>query len=364
MTEKEMFDNLISKDPTPGVKNRLSKTEDGKFILIPSWITETDEPDGYHKIKDKGGLRKLYIEFNLTGQILYDVLNLGLTNIEDRPKCPICGKECNFRNLFGEHSGYCRSCPGSCQYQLNKVNLLSEEAITKGHQTRLKNGAYDRLVTDSYWKGKKQPKEMIEKRVSKMIGRKATLETRQKQSLSMKEYFKNPEAHAKASAGQVERFRKHPEDLDKFLNSNKKYKRGVLKIKKSPTGEFKYLSSWEEKVVSVLDNMDEVVKIETPKSIAYTFKDVIHYYFPDIDITLSTGMHLLIEIKPIIHLHHEKNMAKYKAGQDFVLFNKDTYCDYIILTENIIFENPKRLLGDIDEPYIKYIISSYIDKNN
>jgi hypothetical protein len=67
-----------------------------------------------------------------------------------------------------------------------------------------------------------------------------------------------------------------------------------------------------------------------------------------------------IEIKPTVHLYHKKNMAKFKAAQDFVLSGESNYSDYLILTENIIFIEPRKQ-DEIDESYIKYLISSYID---
>jgi hypothetical protein len=154
----------------------------------------------------------------------------------------------------------------------------------------------------------------------------------------------------------------NPDKLEKLINSSRgKSKRGIININKSVTKEFKYLSSWEEKFVSYLDKfVDDVISIETPEPIPYKFNGSLHYYYADIDITLANGKRLLIEIKPTVHLYHKKNMAKFKAAQDFVLSGESNYSDYLILTENIIFIEPRKQ-DEIDESYIKYLISSYID---
>lgn len=338
-----MFDNIISKDPTPGIKNRLLL--DGDYLLIPNWMTGTNEPDGYFRVP-KHGTKKFYKKYNLNNKILYDILVLGLTDINDRPKCPVCGKECKFRrNLLGEYSGYSSHCSGKCHYEMIKQKLLSEDAQEKALETRKRTGVYDHLKTNPPMKGRKVTEEQKQKQREKMLGRKASPETSLKMSNYRSQYYRD-----------------NPDKLEKLINSSRgKSKRGIININKSVTKEFKYLSSWEEKFVSYLDKfVDDVISIETPEPIPYKFNGSLHYYYADIDITLANGKRLLIEIKPTVHLYHKKNMAKFKAAQDFVLSGESNYSDYLILTENIIFIEPRKQ-DEIDESYIKYLISSYID---
>lgn len=338
-----MFDNIISKDPTPGLKDRLKL--EGNTLLIPNWITETNEADGYYRVP-KYGTKKFYKNFNLNNKILYDILVLGLTSIDDRPKCPICGNECKFRrNLLGKYSGYSSHCSGKCHYKVIKPKLLSDEAKQKSLKARKESGAYDHLKTNPPGKGRKVSEEQKQKQREKMLGRKVPPEQLIRMSNYMSQYYKD-----------------NPDKLEKLINSSRgKSKRGSLQINKSVTKVFKFLSSWEEKVVSFLDrSVDDVVGIEAPEAIQYQFNGTLHYYYADIDITLSNGKHLLIEIKPTAHLYHKKNMAKFKAAQEYILSNKDIYQDYLILTENIIFIEPRKQ-DEIDEYYIKYLISSYIN---
>ena len=98
-----IFNKLIAKDPNPGEKNRLKKSEDGNFIIVPGWVV--DQKEDY--IVSTHGTKKFYREFKLNSQVLYDILILGFTNIDQRPLCPVCGNPINFRNnLFGKYAGY------------------------------------------------------------------------------------------------------------------------------------------------------------------------------------------------------------------------------------------------------------------
>lgn len=114
------------------------------------------------------------------------------------------------------------------------------------------------------------------------------------------------------------------------------------------------------KLVLFLDKeLDDVLQIEAPSPIKYIFNEIEHNYFADIDITLSNGKKLLIEIKPSSHLYHKKNQAKFSAGKLFVE-NEDNYLDYLIITEHILFENPRKQ-DNINKSKIKDLILSYID---
>ena len=41
--DEKIFNKLLAKDPDPGKKNRLKKSEDGKFIIIPGWVVNQEE---------------------------------------------------------------------------------------------------------------------------------------------------------------------------------------------------------------------------------------------------------------------------------------------------------------------------------
>lgn len=339
--DEEIFNKLIVKDPELGKKNRLEKSDDGNYIIIPGWVT--NQCDSY-KVPVHG-TKKFYKNFGLNNQVLYDVLILGLTDISQRPVCPICGNPIKFRNnLFGKFAGYNNACGNTkCHYLLNKDKLLSEEAIKKSVATRMKNGGYDHMFGNTYRKDNPQSEESKRRQSEKMKGRK-----------------KSPEAIKKSAEGRAKFYKEHPDKLLAFINSPKgKSERGILDIDKSSTKKFTYLSSWEKKLVLFMDKeLDDVLKIEMPQPIEYTFNENTHNYFADIDITLSNGKKLLIEIKPSPHLYHKKNQAKFTAGRLFIT-NNDDYLDYLIITEQVLFENPRKQ-ENINKDKIKELILSYI----
>ena len=98
MTEFEIFYNLLQKDPLPGTKNRVFRINTD--FILPGWIfdEEKDVLIGY-----KSANRK-FSNIGLTSQIVYDILVLGLTDIKNRPKCPICEGESKFNKSLAKAS--------------------------------------------------------------------------------------------------------------------------------------------------------------------------------------------------------------------------------------------------------------------
>lgn len=97
MSEEEIFKILVSLDPDSGKKNRIIINNEDKIIL-PEWT----------KVKPKRKLINTKIEnITVNSQILYDIFVLGLTDISQRPKCPICGKPCKYSNF---NRGYSKTC--------------------------------------------------------------------------------------------------------------------------------------------------------------------------------------------------------------------------------------------------------------
>lgn len=337
--DEDNFNELLKKDPNPGQKNRITKNENNEFI-IPGWVI--DKSDKMVSVKLT---KKFYKTYKLNSQILYDILILGLTDINQRPICPICGNPVNYRNnLLGKNSGYNKTCSINCHYQLVKSKLLSKEAMSKSVATRMKNGSYDHMFGNTFKKDHPPTEEAKKRQSEKMKGRKQT-----------------KEAIRKGAEGRSKYYKEHPDKLKNFMNSPKgKNKKGILDIDKSSSKTFQYLSSWEMKLVSFLDSeLDDVLQIESPKPIEYEFDGVKHNYYADIDITLSNGKKLLIEIKPSSHLYHKKNQAKFKAGKLFVSANND-YSDYLIITEKLLFEYPRKQ-KEINKNKIKELILTYLN---
>ncbi len=97
MNELEIFNILLSKDPTPGISNRIMRIDN--MYEIPGWVFGLyNEVDETVKVKYKK-LNKTVRDLGYTDQIVYDILILGLTNIDERPKCPICGNTSRYENF-------------------------------------------------------------------------------------------------------------------------------------------------------------------------------------------------------------------------------------------------------------------------
>lgn len=132
MSETDLFKSIISRDPTPGKQNRL-KIISHNVIEVPGWFLG----NSINSILITFG--ELKRKYNITTQILYDILELGLTDISQRPKCPICEKTCKFSGI--SVGGYYKTCGNSdCYYKSigntnstnkNKIKKLREDNIKK-----------------------------------------------------------------------------------------------------------------------------------------------------------------------------------------------------------------------------------------
>ena len=337
MTEKEIFDSLVSKDPNPGTKDRLFS--EGDYILVPNWVTGTNEEDGYYKLP-RHGTKKFYKKYNLTNQILYDVLVLGLTNINDRPKCPVCGNEIKFRrNLLGKYSGYNDTCCNKCHMDLVRVLATTGDALKRSVATRMANGGYDHMFGNTYRKDTPIKQS-----------------TRDKLSKANKGKKRSPEVIEKNQLSHIKYYKEHPEAVEKLTMNYRNSDKGRVEINKSPKGYFTHLSSWEKRFVLFCDKLDFISVIENPKPIKYKFEGVIHNYFPDVLLTFTNEKKLLIEIKPNYYLNDKKNKAKFKAGKEYTLNNSETYISYEVFTEDILFGG-NRYSTSIDENLTEKLLS-------
>ena len=95
MNDNEQILKLIKLNPNPKSNNIvINKGVRNLYYLIPKWLS--GDNDKYYFYNKLG--RKLK-EFNISIQVYYDVLILGITNINDRPKCRYCGEYTKFTGL-------------------------------------------------------------------------------------------------------------------------------------------------------------------------------------------------------------------------------------------------------------------------
>ena len=118
MTEKEQFENLLKKNPFPGKidQSRLGSSRNHKsYVFIPGWVIDKD-PESMYEIK----FVELVNHYKINSQILYDITILGLTSIDSRPKCWVCGKEASFN---GWNRGYAKGCSHNHSSSVKNLTL-------------------------------------------------------------------------------------------------------------------------------------------------------------------------------------------------------------------------------------------------
>lgn len=303
MNEIEMFNICINKNPNKRKiysqnEYKLVKGKSKIYYNVFSWIT-LEKEDMWVSCKSLG---KFLQKYNMTIQIYYDIVILGLVNIFERPKCEYCGGTVKFYNIY---DGYQRFCSKIC----------------------MDNGLKGRIIT----------KETRIKMSKSHIGLKSSEETKRKIGEANKRRIFTPEIRRNMSLGTLKRLTdpdKHFKTTDRF--TTKGFKSGIIKSSKAGEKNIKYLSSWEKFFIEMCDNYKEIIKLETPDPIEYIRDDgTVHNYLPDFKLTLSNGMEVLIEIKP-------NNLVKKSRIVLLKRIAAKKYCrkvglKYVILTENELF---------------------------
>lgn len=317
--EKIIFNNLIKQNPKIGKKYKeneyLIRKGKGEILYkIFSWMTN-DNKEYYISSKNS----KKFFEYDLTPQLYYDIVILGLKNIEDRPKCE-CGKYTKFLSII---NGYRKYCDRSCMY---KYRITSEEfktCRTGGNRIGHPVSEETKRKISATEKGKISPpitKETRAKLSKIMKGRKITW--KDKQSISA-----------------LKRIEKNPEAALKFVKS--RGKSGYYKPIKSEK-EIRYLSTWELKFMKMCDLSKDILMIDTVESIPYVLSGKDHMYIPDFKLKLDIGLTVIIEIKPKNLINDPVVIAKRITAKKYC---KKMGYKYITLTEIELF---KRIKGSFN----------------
>lgn len=287
------------------------------YYLLFSWMSN----DGLeHEISAKAAAKQ-FSKYGITEQIYFDILVLNIYDPNLRPKCE-CG---NYTKFISISYGYRKYCNKACMYKYRETNepfRLSKRNKGYHHseETRKK-------ISESNT-GKKHTPETIEKlkRNARLglnrTGMRTPMETREKQRQAA-----------------LRRIAENPESVLKNFYSNRKT--GKYKPAKSEK-EIKYLSSWELKFMKICDLSKDVIKIDTVESIPYTFDGKDHLYIPDFKLTLSTGLIVIIEIKPKNLINDPKVLAKRISA---IKYCKTKNYKYVTLTEIELF---KRIKGSFN----------------
>lgn len=150
--ETIVFNNFLSKKPKNYTKEEYLDKSFPSRIIIFSWITGENRDYSISVGKANNFLGK----YGYTLQLYFDIVILNLTNISQRPKCLVCGKEIKF-NRFNR--GYAKTCCKDCCNTYKKLVKLSN--ITKEEDLFIFNKFYELNVnkgipyTDYYYESDK-----------------------------------------------------------------------------------------------------------------------------------------------------------------------------------------------------------------
>jgi len=277
----ELYKELSDRNPDKGIPHPEYRRSSGGHkveYFIPKWLGLNTASDLWIPATN---LPKLLESVGLTNQIYYDIVILGLSSPDERPKCN--HKDCNNTTIFYNPTrGYSRYCSISC----------GSKGKPKGHYFEVGN------------------------QVNK--GRRATEEQRLKQSVSRRKYYKE-----------------HPEVLASRGGSHR-FKRGWYYLKRFDR-KVQYLSSYE------LDFLKEYLEIST-EIVDFLRVPPINYYnsrklktcryFADFYLELTTGDKVLVEIKPKALLSDDIVIAKAKAARKYC---SDNGISYLVLIEDDLY---------------------------
>lgn len=311
------FDKLLKQNPKPGTKNEIVR--EGNVYVLPSWVFGEDKTHIRYKT-----VKRTCIKYGITDQILYDVLVLGLISIDDRPKCPICGKPVSFKNI---NFGYYSTCSSKSCISENNRKKVAELWKDSAYRTK-------QINTKKVWMNKPEKLEFFRKRA---LNSWKDSNYRKKQIESHIEYCKN--------------------NPDKVMNGI----HGEADCVKSVTGKLSYDSSWERDFINFC-NTESIIKSINRAGIYIPYFDnkemVTRYYYPDFFVVLENNQKLLIEIKSD-WLFETDYLTKLKieAGKNYVLNSQDIL-DYLVFQENdlyIVKSKPEFKTKELSELFKKYL---------
>lgn len=108
-TQEEIFDwtlKMFKKSGLPLLN--LKDVVNRRVFILPTWLNENNLK--FNRNEYPTSLEnKLLNMLGTTSQIFYDVCILGLESIDERPKCIICGEECEFKTIVEGYKNVCCS---------------------------------------------------------------------------------------------------------------------------------------------------------------------------------------------------------------------------------------------------------------
>lgn len=298
----EIYDRYNNINPYKGIglgENSIRRIKDKNpnkksyttYYFVPKWISKYDKDKWISSSKIKNSL-----EESVSFQIYYDIVYLGISCVEERPKCKYCNRESNF-NQVKKYTGYC----------------LDHKYKHIGDINRL------------HFKGKPLSEETKKKLSAAKKGKKLTEEQRLRRPRG---YHFN---HSEETKEKISRSKKGK------TRSRSYYKSGIYYSKKC-NEVINYLSSYERDFLILCDYSRMITSIEIPDPIEYYFNGGNHNYYPDFLIKTDSGISILVEIKAYNLLNDEKILAKKIAAKKWA---RKRNIKYIILTEKDLYKKQK-----------------------
>lgn len=263
-----------------------------KYYFLPDWISKKKENHWVASFR-----LKRWLNDDVDKQIYYDLVHLGLTSVNDRPRCEFCNKESRFDITRGGYLGFCPD-----HMIKHRSKLVSE----------------------------------------KLKGRPLSEENRKKLSLAKKGKKLTEEQRLKRPRGY--HFHLSQEAKDKISKSKKGkvmsrayYKSGTYESPKCKE-KILYLSSYERDFLTICDYSKFIVSIEIPDPIRYNYSGGSHNYYPDFIITTDSGLKIMVEVKAKNLINNDKVIAKRLAGKKWC---RENNIKYVTLTERDLYINVK-----------------------
>lgn len=311
MTETEIFNYILKNDLKTGPNRLLSNKKVESSLKISKlgknkWIIDSMDNNP------------------ISDQVIYDIFKLGLTSIDQRPKCPFCGDPIRFYDL---RRGYKKSCDKKECFKRHMKEIVWGDSKYRENQTRV----------HKEWAKIPKNREYLVQR---------TLNT-----------WKNEKYREKQVKVHIDWAKNNPNRVGAFLFRNAK--NGNIFINKlvGGSGIIKVDSNWEAQFLKFCDELDDVVSISRANfGIPYRYDNVDRNYFPDFIINTNKES-LLVEIKPYKLSQNKKNSLKLKVGREYVE-SREEFDRFVLITEKELFTNTCYKVIN-SENLIKILLNKY-----
>lgn len=320
----ELYKEISDRNPDKGIEHHEYIDKSTRFktkYFVPEWLGSDDYKDAWISARE---LTSMIESLGITRQIYYDLVILGISTPDDRPKCK--HRNCSNEAIFmgSKYSDYC--CVKCARSESSLGNTYAKARTGYKQKESTKKKISEKLMGNKNGLGHEVSEEHRRILSEKMAGN--------KNGVGITPWNKgkkaSPELRVKLSLAQINR----------SLNGNgpktRGFKSGRYHLERFNLDTY-YQSSYEQKFLIYLETYLDVVEVSRKVPIIRYYNPVKMAecnYVPDFLLKLSDGSSVLVEIKPKYLLTDKVVKAKIGAGTD--------YCSrhnlrYMILTEENLF---------------------------